>query len=206
MVSLPAVFLLFVAASATAASPEAASAAAKLNSIHAGQAAPGSTVYFSTREINAYAAQQAPLYVPRGLRNARVELASGTVTGSALIDFLQLRKGTGQTTNWLVAKLIEGERPVKVVATIQSAHSKAAVYLKRVEVGGIGVSGSVLDFLIGNFVKPTFPDIRVNEWFPLMNNVERIDARPGMLTVQITSQVRKPSSPAPPKRAATRKK
>ena len=61
---------------------------------------------------------------------------------TALVDFLKLRKGAGEETNWLVTKLIQGEKRVKVTARIQSANGRATVTLQRVEIGGLAVSGS----------------------------------------------------------------
>ena len=47
--------------------------------------------------------------------------------GTALVDFIKLRKGAGEETNWLVTKLIQGEKRVKVTARIQSANGGATV-------------------------------------------------------------------------------
>ncbi|MGA2183886.1 MAG: hypothetical protein ABSH47_12725 [Bryobacteraceae bacterium] len=182
-------------------SPEASSAASKLDLIRSGRAAPGSTVVFTAREINAYAAVQLPVYIPRGWRNARLELGNGSATGTALVDFVQVRRGAGQTTNWFLAKLIEGERPVKVTTSIQSAHGRATVYLRRVEISGVAVSGSALDFLIDNFLRPIFPEVRINEPFPLLDNIERIEVRPNVARALIRP-LPKPAAPAPPVRAA----
>jgi hypothetical protein len=202
---LPLLTLLAGFANPAPLSPEAASAASKLDAIHHGHAAPGSIVFFSAREINAYATARQPDYIPRGLRNGRVELGNGSITGTALVDFVQLRRGAGQTTNWFVEKLIEGERPVKVTASVQSAHGRATVYLQRVEIGGIGVSGSALDFLIENFVKPIFPEALVNQSFPLLDNIERIDVRPSGLRAAIKAQLPTPAAPAPKPKPSPRR-
>ena len=190
---LPLLVLFAGVAHPAPSSPEAASAASKLNLLRSGRAAPGSTVVFSAREINAYAVSELPAYVPRGLRNARLELGNGSATGSALVDFVQIRQAGGQTTNWFLAKLIEGERPVKVTMSIQSARGSATVYLRRVEISGIAVSGSALDFLIDNFVRPIFPEVCLNQPFPLLDNIDRIEVRPNLARALI----RQPAQPAP---------
>ena len=198
--------LLTVAASPVGTSPEAASAESKLDLLRNGRAAPGSVVTFTAREINAWAAMELPQYFPRGVRNARVELGRGSATGTATIDFVQLRQGDGQTTNWLLAKLLEGERPVRVTASIQSAHGKAAVYVRRVEISGVGVSGTALDFLVDNFVRVIFPDVRVNEPFPLADGIERIEVAPNVARALIKPSAAKPAAaPAPPARASRRR-
>jgi len=139
-----------------------------------------------------------PVYIPRGLRNARLELGNGVATGTALVDFLKLRQGAGQTTNWFLAKLIEGERPVRVTTSIQSSHGRATVSLQRVEISGVAVSGSALDFLVDNFFRPIFPYATINEPFPLLDNVERIEVRPNAASALIKSPLPKQAaSPAP---------
>jgi len=187
-------------------SSEAATAATKLELIRSGRVTAGTTILFTAREINQYAAAHMAEYFPRGLRNARVELGNGSATGTALVDFVKVRQVAGQTTNWLVAKLIEGERPLKIVTSIQSAHGRATVYLRSVEIAGVAISGPALDFLIDNFVKPIFPDIRINEEFPLLDNLERVEARPGVLRAVIKAQLPKPPGPAPPARSAKQSK
>jgi hypothetical protein len=183
-------------------SPEASSAASKLDLLERGHATPGSTVTFTVREINAYAAAELPAYVPRGLRNPHVELGNGSITGTAVVDFVKLRQAAGQSTNWFLAKLIEGEEPVRIVTSVQSANGEATVYLRRVEIAGISVSGSALDFLVDTFVMPVFPDARVNRPFPLVGNIERVEVRPNLARALIRAQAPKPA--APPVAAARR--
>lgn len=176
-------------------SPEASSAASKLDLIERGHATPGSIVTFTAREINAYAAAELPEYVPRGLRNPHVELGNGSITGTAIVDFVQLRQAAGESTNWFLAKLIEGEEPVRIVTSVRSANGEATVYLRRVEIAGIAVSGSALDFLVDTFVMPVFPDACVNRPFPLLGNIERVEVRPNLARALIRPQAARPSAP-----------
>jgi len=156
----------------------AAAARYKFNLIQTGKARPGSVLTFSPSELNAYARRELPTVAPEGVRQTRLELGTGTATGSAMIDFLKLRHAQGEQTPWLIAKLIEGEKFVKVNARIQSAHGKAAVYLERVELSGLAVSGSTLDFLIHTFVLPLYPDAKINEPFALHDRVDHIEVAP----------------------------
>ena len=199
---LPLVALLAAAANPAGTSPEAASAEAKLDLLRNGRAAPGSVVTFTSREINAWAAAELPQYFPRGVRNPRVELGRGSVSGAAIVDFVQLQQGRGQTTNWFLARLLEGERPVRATASIQSAHGEAAVYVRRVEISGVSVSGSALDFLVDNFVRVIFPDVRVNEPFPLAGGIERIEVAPNAVRALIEPAASKRgAAPAPAAKA-----
>ena len=150
----------------------------KLDAIEARKVKPGSLVIFTGPELNAWAREKVPQVVPEGVRNPRLELGNGTATAYALINFLKVRHGQGVETNWLISKLIDGEKPVKVNVRIQSARGHATVYLQRVEISGLAISGSTLDFFIDNFFKPLYPEAKINEAFELADNVDHIEVHP----------------------------
>ena len=77
-------------------------------------------IVFTPAEMNAWA-RAASRKCIQGIRDPRVQLGIGTATGSALIDFLKMRQGEGVATNPLIAKLIEGERPLKVSVQLESS-------------------------------------------------------------------------------------
>ncbi len=70
----------------------------KLDSIDSGRARPGSVVEFTAAEWNAWVQVRVPQLV-EGVRNPRIELGTGTATGSALVDFLKMRQAEGIATN-----------------------------------------------------------------------------------------------------------
>ena len=139
---------------AAAVDPAAANVSRKLDIIQSGKAKPGSVFVFTSAELNAWVRVKAPMIVPEGLREPRLELGNGSATGYALVDFLKLQHGAGIETNWLISKLIQGEKRVLATASIQAANGHATVHLVRVEIGGLAVSGATLDFLIDTFFRP----------------------------------------------------
>lgn len=168
-----------------AADPRVASARYKFDLIESGKARPGSVITFSSPEINAFGRYKAPEIVAEGLRQPRIELGNSSATGYALIDFLKVRHGTGVETNWLMAKIIEGEKPVKVVAVIQSGNGRARITLQRVEIGGLAVKGATLDFLIHTFFLPLYPNAKIDQTFELEDRIDRIEVIPTMVRVYI---------------------
>ena len=149
-----------------------------MDKIQSGHARAGSAVVFSVAELNAWARYKVPQVVPEGVRQPRLELGDGTATAYALVDFLKVRQGQGETTNWLIAKLIEGEKPVKVAAQVQSTNGQGKVHLLRVEIGGLAVSGNTLDVLIRTFFLPLFPNAKIDTPFELADGVDRIEVSP----------------------------
>lgn len=172
-------------AHSAASDPAAASVTHKLDLIESGRATPGSVFRFTSAELNAWVREKAPAIVPEGFRQPRLTLGNGEANASALIDFLKVRHSSGVETNWLVAKLIQGEKLVEARATIQSAHGRATVHLLRVEIGGLAVSGAPLDFLVQNFLLPFYPNAKIDEPFDLADNVDRIEVTPAAALVYV---------------------
>ncbi len=165
------------------ADPLATSVSRKLDLIQSGHAKPRAVFRFTQAELNAWVRVKAPAIVPDGFREPRLVLGNGQANASALIDFLKVRRASGLETNWLVSRLIQGEKLVKVRASVQSAHGRATVHLLQVEIGGLEVTGAPLDFLVQNFFLPFYPDAEIDEPFDLADNVDRIEVTPAAALV-----------------------
>jgi hypothetical protein len=179
------IFVLAAAALLRAADPVGVSVTRKLDLIESRKARPGSVFRFTSVELNAWVRVKAPAIIPEGFRQPRLALGNGEASATALIDFLKVRHASGVETNWLVAKLIEGEKLVMARASIRSAHGQATVHVLRVEIGGLAVTGAPLDFLVRNFLLPFYPDAKIDEPFELAGNVDRIEITPAAVVVYI---------------------
>lgn len=170
--------------------PRAAACRAKIEQIELDMAKPGAVYRFSLAEINAYGREELAALFPAGLRSPILELFAGGARGSALIDFFAIRQSsaTGSPTRsdpgW-IAKLLSGERPIRVTIESKTAQGRAIVYLRRLEISGIAANGVVLDFLVENFFRPLYPNAHINEWFEIGHNVDRVEVRPDSVTVYI---------------------
>jgi hypothetical protein len=158
----------------------------KFQQIERKQAKPGTRIPISSQELNAYVENELPLVAPKGIRKPRVDLqGNDTATGSALIDFVKLRSAQGKSTNWLLRKMLEGEREVKVTTRVTSGGGIATVDLERVEIGGLPIQGAALDFIIKNYLIPNYPNAKIGRPFKLHKQVDRIDVEPGMAYVTL---------------------
>ena len=176
LLALAALPLAF-AAPTGAADPAFQRAENKLDRIESGRVRRGSVIVFTPDEMNAWARGRVP-QMYQGIRGPSVQLGTGAASGSAFIDFLKMRQGAGLPTNSLIAKLIEGERPLKVAITLESSHGHATAHLTRLEISGDAVTGSALDFLVNEFFLHLFPDAKLNRPFNLQNNIDSIELRP----------------------------
>jgi hypothetical protein len=138
-------------------------------------------IAFSVPELIALGMEQANRNLPGVLSKPQLHLASGAATATALVDFdklEQLRGQSGSSSNWLVSKMLKGQREVSVSADITSGGGKMTVHPSRVSIADVEVSGSTLDMLIQNFVTPHYPNAVINKPFALPNHVSRIDVNP----------------------------
>jgi hypothetical protein len=178
--------LLGAAALLLSAATVTESADRKFASLESAQLPAGMRIDLSTDELNAWINQKARVYAPGAARNLRVELRNGEAIGYGLIDFVKLRQAaTGEESSWLVRNMFSGERPVMVRARIESMNRRARVDVERVEVSGVPVEGGALDFLIRNWLRPTFPDAHVDEWFRLGLRIDRFTVGPAGSSVYL---------------------
>jgi hypothetical protein len=49
----------------------------------------------------------------------------------------------------------------------------------------VPIEGSTLTFLIDNFLRPTFPDVKVDEWFELGFHMDRFTVSPVGVSVYV---------------------
>lgn len=158
------------------------SARQKLDSIDSDRLRPGTHIRLTPQELEAYVTHEAP----DGVRNTRLELPeAGVAKGQALVDFGRLRRAQGHPPGWLLGKLLDGERPVSVTARIRSRDGSATVDVQRVEISGVVIDGSTLDFLIQNVLLPLYPTAAVGRPFELGHRVERLDVQRGAVDVVI---------------------
>jgi hypothetical protein len=176
------VFWLASAGLLSATAGEYAAAKHKLDLIDSDRLSPGSRLNVTLSELNAYAAGEAP----PGVRDPRIRIpAPGQATGSAIIDFLKLRRAQGAQPGWLMAKLLDGERAVSVTARIRSSGGFATVDVDQVNISGVAIDGRTLDFLIQNLLLPLYPDAVVGQPFELGHRIQSVDLTPAGMTVRM---------------------
>lgn len=153
--------------------------ARKMEMIEKGKVDPGSQVHFSEQELNVYFAQKVKEAVPDGMKNTRVQIGDGIVTGQARVDFLKMKQAQGEEPGWLMRQMLEGERDLRVVGRLETSAGRGRVDLQRVEVGGVTFKGRTLDMLIDTFLAPHYPQAKPGQSFELGYNMDRIDLKPG---------------------------
>ena len=192
-------FILVLAAVGCAASVEEyRSAKRKALMIEADRVPAHGSVSFTAGEVNAYAAEEARQEVPAGLRSPQLTLGTGTMRGTALIDFAKAQTARGDPPGVLLAWLLRGERQVTVDVRVQSGDGVARVDVERVMVGNATLSGRALELVIEYYVMPRFPEAAIGRPFQLRHNVKSVDVKPSGITFAF-------GPPPPPRPAAVQR-
>jgi hypothetical protein len=186
--ALLAAALIAFAAYPAAPTPAAGTAAVsrKLDLIESGRFRPGTRVDFRVADLNSWFRDEARDYFGNAVTHVRIETGYNAVTGYANIDFVKLRQATtGEAPGWLMRNLFAGERPVVIKLHFASERGVARVDLDLVQISGVPIEGSALDFVVRNYVRPTFPDVKISQWFPLADHVDRVSTSPAGASVLI---------------------
>ena len=157
----------------------------KLRLIETERARPGSSVLLTARELNVYLDTEIRRVAPNGIREARLTLNDGVASGAAVVDFVKIRQAQGQEPGWLLARLLDGERPLEIAARIRSSGGWATVDVERVAISGVPIEGAALDVLINTYLHAYFPDARVGKAFELGYGIERLEVAPAGVRVHI---------------------
>jgi hypothetical protein len=161
------------------------SAKRKLDLIESDTLRPGSRVTLTSRELNAYVANEIADFGGQGVREPKLELGNSSATGTALIDFLKVRQAAGKPSGWVMTKLLAGERPVRVTARIQSGSGRATVDVEKVEISGVTIDGKMLDYLIEHYLIAQFPEAKVGQPFELSHRIDRLEVKPDAVGVVV---------------------
>ncbi len=162
------------------------SAKRKFQALEKHQYKKGTRVALTSGELNSYVETELPRVAPSGVRKPTVRLlGNNQATGTLLIDFVKLQSARGKPPGFLLRTLLDGEHEVAVTAEVKSAAGMATVDIRRVEISGIPIEGSALDYVIRNYLVPNYPDAKIGSPFKLDSTVERIEVTPGAAYVQL---------------------
>ncbi|MEI9815208.1 MAG: hypothetical protein WDO18_22300 [Acidobacteriota bacterium] len=175
-----------------AADPLAESARAKLALLKAEKAPPGSTTTITAQEWNAWARAEIADEPDIGLRDPKLTFGTGTVMFEVVADFGKL--ATRAKANGLFAKMLEGERAVKIAVRPETADGKVTVRLDLVEISGIPLSGGILKLVAELVISRLFDDVKIDEPFEIGHKIDHAVIDPAKVQIVVAGQP--PSKPA----------
>lgn len=167
---------------AQAGDPLAAGARSKLDAMTEERLQPGSHVHWNLAELNAYVHEEAVEQLPPGVRDTRVALGNGMIDAYATVDFARIAQAEGKALHPAIAKLIEGDRPLKLSLRVDSRQGRITIFLTGIEINGVALSGAPLNLLLQTFFLAYHPNAHINEPFDLDFGLDRVEVTPQGIT------------------------
>ncbi len=120
-------------------------------------------------EINSYFSA-GKVDLPAGVRSVAFHGEPGVITGTASIDFDQVRAGRSSMNPLL--SVFSGIHKIVVVAHAQGGGREAIVHVDTVELDGVEIPRFVLDSFVDKFLRPKYPKIGLDSRFSLPKKID----------------------------------
>jgi len=138
---------------------------------------------FSEQETNAYFAS-GNIQLPTGLQSVVFQEQPGVVSGTARVDFDQLKAGKSSFNPLL--SVFNGVHDVVVTAHAYGAKGQGIVHVDSVSLDGVEVPRFALEPFVEKYLKPKYPEVGLDSRFALPARVEA--ATIGLHKVTITQK------------------
>jgi len=125
-------------------------------------------------EANSYLHYQIAPQFPAGLSNVRLQFQPDRLQGSAEVDFNQIRKSSRRSPNPFLDFLFQGVRMLEVEGDFHSSDGIGQFHLETVSLDGVTLPPVVVDFLIESYLKARFPNVAIDQPFPLPYSLEKV--------------------------------
>ena len=135
---------------------------------------------FTEQEVNAYLASD-NIVLPTGVQSVKLQGTPGVITGTAQVDFDQVREGT-HSSNPLLS-IFTGLHEVVVVAHAHGAGHTGYVHVDSVSLDGVEVPHFVLELFVDKFLTPKYPQIGIDSQFALPDRIDTATVGEHVMTV-----------------------
>jgi len=168
--------VVILAAAASAAnnktSPELTSVNRKIAHLEANGRTPRpnpAPTVLNEAEINAYLASD-QVQFPAGVNSVHLTGSQGTISGTAKVDFDQVRAGI-HSSNPLLS-IFSGVHKVDVDAHAYGRGGQGYVHVDSVSLDGVEVPNFVLQLFVEKYIEPRNPNIGIDSRFKLPDRID----------------------------------
>jgi hypothetical protein len=120
-------------------------------------------------EANAYLASD-EVQLPAGVQSVKLRGQSGTIDGTAQIDFDKVREGT-HSSNPLLS-IFSGVHEVEVATHAYGKGGQGYVHVDSVSIDGVEVPQFVLQLFVDKYLAPRYPQIGLDSQFKLADRID----------------------------------
>ena len=134
-------------------------------------------------EVNAWFQQRLGVRTPRGLSEIRLDLHPDRPSGTAMVDFEEVKASSKKAVNPLLDRLLTGKQQLAVSGRFTSSAGNGTFSLEQVSIGGLTFRGFLLDLLLRHFVLPRYPQVVLDRPFPLPAGIDQVVVEEGRARV-----------------------
>ena len=168
---------------AAAISEEASlSAARKFQRLAAGEVPSGETVKLPQDEMNAFLRYHAAPTVPDSIRDPEITFRDGGAVIRAEVD-LEKAGESVQDLPVLMRLLLRGTRRIALGVDFVGESGFATTALVQIEIDGVELSGTVLEWFLGSFAPPELAPYLTGEPTRLPPGVAAVRLQPGVALI-----------------------
>jgi hypothetical protein len=135
---------------------------------------------FTEQEINAYIAS-GKIELPSGVKSVHLVGLDGTVTGTARVDFDQLKTGP-KSSNPLLS-MFSGVHDVEVRAHAKGSGGTGMIHVDSVILDGTEIPHFLLELFVEKYIQPKYPQVGLETQVPLPDKVDTATIGKHSLTV-----------------------
>lgn len=153
-------------------SPELASVNRKIAHLEANARAPHPSptpTVLTESEINAYLASD-QVQFPAGVKSVHLAGSQGTISGTAKVDFDQVRAGI-HSSNPLLS-IFSGVHDVNAEAHAYGRTGQGYIHIDSVSLDGVEVPNFVLQLFVEKYIQPRNPNIGIDSRFKLPDRID----------------------------------
>jgi hypothetical protein len=114
---------------------------------------------------------------------ARIEFFDVQLTPGAVAADIRLTFASNSTGNPVVDALIAGTHSLFLKGRLQAADSRGKFDLEEVRLDGIPVPTILIESLIARYVKPEYPEVDLNQPFPMPWGMESLSISDGKAVI-----------------------
>jgi len=141
-------------------------------------------VVLSDAEANTYLRDHAREFLPPGVQNPELRIASDHVTGTAEVDFNQLNQGQPSSKDWtssILASVFKGKQRVSAEGKLETSNGQGKVTVENVAVGSTSIPDWLVQILLQNYVQDRYK-VDLSKPFTLPDHVTHIELASGRAT------------------------
>jgi hypothetical protein len=138
---------------------------------------------FTEAEVNAYFSS-GRVQLPAGMRSVKFQAEPGVVTGTARIDFDQLK--AGQSSYNPLLSMFSGVHDVIVVAHAYGKSGEGFVHADSVSLDNVQIPRFALQLFVEKYLQPKYPNIGLDSRFALPARIDK--ATVGRHTLTLTQK------------------